>query len=68
MGLGHVGVRGGSQGPGSAKECPPENLKILDSKAEGGGRADSLYNSQPFLPVPEGAILVTPSGQKKDKL
>lgn len=43
LGLGKVGVWGGLQGLGSAREQAPQNLKGLDPMVEGGERAASPH-------------------------
>lgn len=43
LGLGKVGVWGGLQGLGSAREQSPQNLEVSDPTAEGEERADSPH-------------------------
>lgn len=69
QGLGNVGVWDGLEVLGQSRRAL-QSLKVSDAKAKGGERADvpQCYSPPPFSVSPEGATLVTLSGQEKDRL
>lgn len=68
LGLGKAGVWHGPQGWRSARAWASQSLEVLNPKAEGGERTDSLHAPSGLSFVPEGAVLVIPSGRERGEL